>query len=78
MQCAFGVIIGDTIPHVIAFLFPFLRDIPVLKLLVNRSFIIFLATSCVSYPLSLHRDIHKLSKASGIGQSTRLSLPGAS
>jgi hypothetical protein len=65
-------IIGDTIPHVIAFLLPFLRSIPVLSLLLNRSFVIILATVGVSYPLSLHRDISKLSKASGIGEHTTL------
>lgn len=61
------VIIGDTIPHVLAFIFPFLKDIPVLKLLTNRQAVIVLATVTVSYPLSLHRDISKLSRASGIG-----------
>jgi sodium-coupled neutral amino acid transporter 11 len=66
-MAAFGVIIGDTIPHVLAFVFPFLEGIPVLSLLTNRMFVIFLATVTVSYPLSLHRDISKLSKASGIG-----------
>jgi sodium-coupled neutral amino acid transporter 11 len=43
--------------------------VPVLSLLVNRQFVIFLATVTASYPLSLHRDISKLSKASGIGAS---------
>lgn len=66
-MAAFGVIIGDTIPHVLAFVFPFLEGMPVLSLLTNRMFVIFLATVTVSYPLSLHRDISKLSKASGIG-----------
>ncbi|CED85318.1 amino acid transporter [Phaffia rhodozyma] len=65
-MCAFGVIIGDTIPRVLAFIFPFLKTIPVLSLLLNRQFVIFLATVGVSFPLSLHRDISKLSKASGI------------
>lgn len=68
-MCAFSVIIGDTIPHVLAFVFPFLDGIPVLSLLTNRKFVIVLATVAVSYPLSLHRDISKLSKASGIGAS---------
>ncbi|KAJ3989089.1 amino acid transporter [Lentinula detonsa] len=65
-MCAFGIIIGDTIPHVIRSLFPTLYKIPVLGLLTNRQFIIFLCTTCVSYPLSLYRDIHKLSRASGL------------
>ncbi|OJA18237.1 hypothetical protein AZE42_05175 [Rhizopogon vesiculosus] len=60
---AFG---GDTIPHVIRSIFPNLSAIPVLSLLTNRQFIIVLCTTCVSYPLSLYRDIHKLSRASGL------------
>ena len=65
-MCAFGIIIGDTIPHVIRSLFPRLESMPVLSLLTNRQFIIVLCTSCISYPLSLYRDIHKLSRASGL------------
>ena len=37
-----------------------------LNLLTKRQFIIALCTICVSYPLSLYRDIHKLSRASGL------------
>lgn len=65
-MCAFGIIIGDTIPHVIRSLFPKLHSIPILRIFANRQFIIALCTICVSYPLSLYRDIHKLSRASGI------------
>lgn len=65
-MCAFGIIIGDTIPHVIRSLFPRLHEIPVLSLFTNRQFVIALCTTCVSYPLSLYRDIHKLSRASGL------------
>ncbi|KAF8441509.1 transmembrane amino acid transporter protein-domain-containing protein [Boletus edulis BED1] len=65
-MCAFGIIIGDTIPHVVRSLFPTIYKIPVLFLFANRQFIIALCTVCVSYPLSLHRDIHKLSRASGL------------
>ncbi|KAG6811900.1 hypothetical protein H0H92_005358 [Tricholoma furcatifolium] len=65
-MCAFGIIIGDTIPHVIRSVFPNLHTIPILKIFTNRQFIIALCTICVSYPLSLYRDIHKLSRASGI------------
>jgi sodium-coupled neutral amino acid transporter 11 len=65
-MCAFGIIIGDTIPHVIRSLFPKLASIPILRIFANRQFIITLCTVCVSYPLSLYRDIHKLSRASGI------------
>ena len=65
-MCAFGIIIGDTIPHVIRSIFPTLPSIPILKIFANRQFIIALCTICVSYPLSLYRDIHKLSRASGV------------
>ncbi|KAH7923402.1 hypothetical protein BV22DRAFT_1120845 [Leucogyrophana mollusca] len=65
-MCAFGIIIGDTIPHVVRSLFPTLHTIPVLSIFTNRKFIIILCTLCVSYPLSLYRDIHKLSRASGL------------
>ncbi|KIJ67900.1 hypothetical protein HYDPIDRAFT_83555 [Hydnomerulius pinastri MD-312] len=65
-MCAFGIIIGDTIPHVIRSVFPTLYKIPVLSVFTNRQFIIALCTICVSYPLSLYRDIHKLSRASGL------------
>ncbi|KAF9244905.1 amino acid transporter [Melanogaster broomeanus] len=65
-MCAFGIIIGDTIPHVIRSIFPTLDQIPVLSIFTNRQFIIALCTICISYPLSLHRDIHKLSRASGL------------
>ncbi|KAH7888588.1 amino acid transporter [Phlebopus sp. FC_14] len=65
-MCAFGIIVGDTIPHVIRSVFPTLYKIPVLSLFTNRQFIIALCTVCVSYPLSLYRDIHKLSRASGL------------
>ncbi|KAI0769606.1 amino acid transporter [Trametes elegans] len=65
-MCAFGIIIGDTIPHVIRSIFPHLYRVPVLSLLTRRQFVIALCTICVSYPLSLYRDIHKLSRASGL------------
>ncbi|CAL1707561.1 unnamed protein product [Somion occarium] len=65
-MCAFGIIIGDTIPHVIRSIFPNLHTVPVLFLFTKRQFIIALCTLCVSYPLSLYRDIHKLSRASGL------------
>ncbi|KAG5651775.1 hypothetical protein H0H81_007528 [Sphagnurus paluster] len=65
-MCAFGIIIGDTIPHVVRSIFPNLYTIPFLSIFANRQFIIALCTVCVSYPLSLYRDIHKLSRASGV------------
>lgn len=57
---------GDTIPHVIRSVFPRIETIPVLSIFGNRQFVIALCTICVSYPLSLYRDIHKLSRASGL------------
>ncbi|TEB38377.1 AAAP amino acid permease [Coprinellus micaceus] len=65
-MCAFGIIIGDTIPHVIRSAFPKLATIPVLWLFGNRQFMIGFCIICISYPLSLYRDIHKLSRASGL------------
>ena len=47
-------------------IFPHLYTVPVLSLFTQRQFIIALCTICVSYPLSLYRDIHKLSRASGL------------
>jgi sodium-coupled neutral amino acid transporter 11 len=76
-MCAFGIIIGDTIPHVIRSIFPTLHTIPVLSLLTNRQFIIALCTTCVSYPLSLYRDIHKLSRASGLALLSMLVIVSA-
>ncbi|KAG2059015.1 hypothetical protein BDR06DRAFT_1071638 [Suillus hirtellus] len=85
-MCAFGIIIGkflpyfspgDTIPHVIRSIFPTLHTIPVLSLLTNRQFIIILCTTCVSYPLSLYRDIHKLSRASGLALISMLVIVSA-
>jgi sodium-coupled neutral amino acid transporter 11 len=57
---------GDTIPHVIRFLFPNLPSVPILSIFADRRFIIVLCTFGVSYPLSLYRDIHKLSIASSL------------
>lgn len=76
-MCAFGIIIGDTIPHVIRSIFPTLQAVPVLSLLTNRQFIIILCTTCVSYPLSLYRDIHKLSRASGLALLSMLVIVSA-
>lgn len=54
---AFCIIIGDTIPHVLAAVFPSLDETPVLWLLTNRRAIIVLFVLGASYPLSLYRDI---------------------
>ncbi|KAK3066673.1 hypothetical protein LTR53_016883 [Teratosphaeriaceae sp. CCFEE 6253] len=61
---AFCIIIGDTIPHVLAAVFPSLESTPVLWLFTDRRAIIVLFVLCLSYPLSLYRDIAMLAKAS--------------
>lgn len=57
---AFCVIMGDTIPSVIAALFPSLSEMPFLWLLTNRRAVIMMCNLCFSYPLSLYRDIAKV------------------
>ncbi|KAK5658597.1 hypothetical protein OQA88_1990 [Cercophora sp. LCS_1] len=61
---AFGVIVGDSIPHVLEAIWPGLRGMPVWGVLADRRVVIALFTMCVSYPLALYRDIAKLAKAS--------------
>ena len=62
---AFCVIIGDTIPHVLkAFTLETILKSPI-GWLFARNTIIIVFTTCISYPLSLNRDISKLAKASG-------------
>ncbi|KAF2864115.1 hypothetical protein K470DRAFT_209307 [Piedraia hortae CBS 480.64] len=61
---AFCIVIGDTIPHVLAAMFPMLEDMSVLWLLTDRRAIIVLFVLGISYPLSLYRDIAMLAKAS--------------
>ena len=57
---AFCIIVGDTIPRVLAALFPSLENLPFLWLLTNRRAIILLFILGISYPLSLYRDIAKV------------------
>ena len=57
---AFGIIVGDSIPHVIAAVFPGLENVPVLNLLVNRRGVIVIFILGISLPLSLYRDIAKV------------------
>ena len=61
---AFCIIIGDSIPHVIEALFPSLKDMRFLWLLTNREAIIVLFVLGLSWPLSLYRDIAKVSSIS--------------
>lgn len=62
----FCIIIGDTIPHVLRAFFP------AHTALFHRNAIIFFVTLFVSYPLSLNRDISKLSKASMLALASML------
>lgn len=51
---SFLIIIGDSLPHVLSFLFPKFSKF------FNRSFIILVISFFVCFPLALHRDIGKL------------------
>lgn len=72
-MCAFCVVIGDTIPHVLASLFPSLAPGQgFFSFLASRSFVITFTTLLISYPLSLYRDIENLSKASAVAMVSML------
>jgi solute carrier family 38 (sodium-coupled neutral amino acid transporter), member 11 len=60
---AFGVIVGDSIPHVFLAIWPNLRDMPVFGLLADRRVVIVIFILGISYPLTLYRDIAKVSKS---------------
>ena len=64
---AFGVIVGDSIPHVLRAVWPGLPDMPVLGLLADRRAVIVVFTLGISYPLALYRDIAKVSPSRGSG-----------
>lgn len=68
-MCAYCVIIGDTIPHVIRSLVPTIDKIPVLWIFSNRRLCITFFTVTVSWPLSMYRDISKLAKTSALALS---------
>jgi sodium-coupled neutral amino acid transporter 11 len=57
---AFCVIVGDTIPKVMDALFPSLSDMSFLWLLTDRRAVMVLLILGISYPLSLYRDIAKV------------------
>lgn len=57
---AFGVIVGDTIPHVLTAIWSDLGNVPVLGLLTNRRVAIAVFCMGISYPLTLYRDIAKV------------------
>ncbi|GAA5994259.1 Avt2p [Rhodotorula paludigena] len=64
-MCAFCVILGDTIPRVLlAVVGP--DPSPVVSFFVSRQVVTTVLTLGISYPLSLYRDIEKLSHASAL------------
>ena len=60
---AFGVIVGDSIPHVLEAVWPGLGEIPILGLITNRRVVILVFIMGISWPLSLYRDIAKVFKS---------------
>ncbi|KAG0251273.1 hypothetical protein BG011_007731 [Mortierella polycephala] len=64
-MCAYTVIVGDTLPHVLQALIPGIETSP-LGFLAKRSFVITFCTVLISLPLSLYRDISKLAKTSAV------------
>ncbi|KAJ2963514.1 hypothetical protein NQZ79_g1603 [Umbelopsis isabellina] len=68
-MCAYCVIIGDTIPHVIRLFVPSIDTIPVLWMFSNRRLCITIFTITISWPLSMYRDISKLAKTSALALS---------
>lgn len=58
---AFAVIVGDSIPPVIEAVWPGMKDIRFLGWLAGRSGSIVVFIGCISWPLSLYRDISKVS-----------------
>lgn len=64
-MCAFCVILGDTIPRVLQSVLPSDPG-SFLSFLSSRQFVVIVLTVGVSFPLSLYRDIEKLSKASAL------------
>ena len=78
---AFCIIVGDSIPHVLAAIFPSLPSTHVLWLLTDRRAVIVLFVLGVSFPLSLYRDIAKvwlLPEVLSIQPADRLQLAKAS
>lgn len=64
---AFSLIVGDSLPHVLSSFLPDrLADTPFFTFLFSRPVVIIVFISGVAYPLSLYRDIEKLSKASAL------------
>ncbi len=66
-MCANGVIVGDTVTPVLRSLLPGFSQSTVGAWIINRQVVIITSSLFVMYPLSLNRDIAKLSHASGMG-----------
>lgn len=76
-MCAFCVVIGDTIPHVLSSLIPSLAPgASAFSFLASRTFVITFCTVTISYPLSLYRDIENLSKASAVALFSMVLIVG--
>lgn len=76
-MCAFCVVIGDTIPHVLSSLIPALAPgASMFSFLASRTFVITFCTVTISYPLSLYRDIENLSKASAVALVSMVLIVG--
>ncbi|OAF59814.2 hypothetical protein VC83_03814 [Pseudogymnoascus destructans] len=73
---AFAVIVGDSIPPVIEAIWPGMKDIRYLGWLAGRSGAIVVFIGCISWPLSLYRDISKLAKASTLALFSMLVIIG--
>jgi len=65
-MCAYTVIVGDTLPHVLQALIPGIETWPYLGFVARRTFVITFCTILISFPLSLYRDISKLAKTSAV------------
>lgn len=72
---AFCIIVGDTIPHVLVALFPSLPETPFLWLLADRRAIIVLLILGISFPLSLYRDIAKVSSSPHVNRAVVADIP---
>jgi sodium-coupled neutral amino acid transporter 11 len=59
---AFGVIVGDSIPHVLRAVWPDLENVPVIGMLGDRRICTVVFVGGVSWPLSLYRDIAMVSE----------------
>ncbi|CAO1623606.1 unnamed protein product [Sympodiomycopsis kandeliae] len=76
-MCAFCVVIGDTIPHVLSSIVPSLAPgASAFSFLASRGFVITFCTVTISYPLSLYRSIENLSKASAVALVSMVLIVG--